>query len=153
MSTFADALAALAALPVSGVTASFAIEDLPEQPDRAQLPALLIVPSDRIDRLFPARGEGLTTLAFGSAAATFTAPVSHLLLIAAQDSGMGSRQHWPRLVAIVDAYFAALKADPLLGGTLAEPPHVRVDAGTVDYGGVRYIGAAFRHLWTLEVTA
>jgi hypothetical protein len=28
---------------------------------------------------------------------------------------------------------------------------VQVEAGMVEYGGVRYTGAAFRHLWTLEV--
>jgi hypothetical protein len=28
---------------------------------------------------------------------------------------------------------------------------VQVDSGLIEYGGVRYIGAAFRHLWTLEV--
>lgn len=151
MSNFAAALAALAALTVDGVLDNFAVERAPEQPDRAQLPALIVTPAEREDRHFPARGEGLHTPAFSQAGATFTASVTHLLLIAPQGSRLGARSHWPVLAALIDAYFEALHGDPLLDGALVQPPQVVVDSGIVAYGGTRYVGAAFRHLWTLAV--
>ncbi|MBK8138050.1 MAG: hypothetical protein IPK52_19935 [Chloroflexi bacterium] len=151
MSHFSDALAALAALTVDGVLDNFAIERAPGQPDRAQLPALIVTPAEREDRHFPARGEGLHTPAFSQAGATYTASITHLLLIAPQGSSLGARSHWPALAALIDAYFEALNGDPLLDGALVQPPQVVVDSGVVTYGGIRYVGAAFRHLWTLAI--
>lgn len=151
MPHFADALSALAALDVAGVADNFGIDRVPGQPDRAQLPALLVLPAEHDRRLFPARGDGLHALAFSGAVAAYTVAVTHLLLIAPHDSALGPRSHWPALAALADAYFAALRADLLLAGALARPPRVQLDAGTVDYGGARYVGAAFRHLWTLEI--
>ena len=151
MSNFTDALAALAALDVPGVADNFGIIRTPTQPDRSQLPALIVMPTERADRLFAARGEGLAALAFANSSATYTSTVTHLLLIAPHDSALGARSHYGLLAALIDAYFAALHANLLLDGTLTQPPHVQVDSGMIEYGGVRYIGAAFRHLWTLEV--
>lgn len=151
MSHFADALAALADLTVDGVIDNFAIERAPGQPDRSQLPALIVTPAEREDRRFLSRGEGLHTLAFSGASATYTAAVTHLLLIAPHDSSLGARAHWPALAALIDAYFSALNADPLLAGALVQPPQVQVDTGVVEYAGIRYAGAAFRHLWTLAI--
>ena len=151
MSSFTDALSALAALDVPGVADNFGITRTPAQPDRAQLPALIVTPTERADRLFAARGEGLETLAFANSGATYTSTVTHLLLIAPQDSALGARSHYSLLAALIDGYFAALHANLLLDGALAQPPRVQVDSGLIEYGGVRYVGAAFRHLWTLEV--
>jgi hypothetical protein len=151
MSNFTDALAALAALDVPGVADNFGIARTPAQPDRSQLPALIVMPTERADRLFAARGEGLAALTFANSSATYTSTVTHLLLIAPHDSALGVRSHYGLLAALIDGYFAALHANLLLDGALAHPPHVQVDSGLIEYGGVRYIGAAFRHLWTLEV--
>ena len=151
MSNFTDALGALSALDVPGVADNFGIVRTPAQPDRTQLPALIVMPTERADRLFAARGEGLAALAFANTSATYTATVTHLLLIAPQDSALGARSHYGLLATLIDAYFAALHANLLLDGALVQPPHVQVDSGLIEYGGVRYIGAAFRHLWTLEV--
>src|SRR5690606_27947646 len=111
-------------------------------PDRTQLPALIVMPTERADRLFAARGEGLAALAFANSGATYTATVTHLLLIAPQDSALGARSHYGLLAALIDGYFAALHANLLLDGALAQPPQVQVDSGLIEYGGVRYIGAA-----------
>lgn len=151
MPNFTDALNALAALDVPGVADNFGITRTPARPDRVQLPALIVTPVERADRLFAARGEGLAVLAFANASATYTATVTHLLLIAPHDSALGPRSLYAPLPALIDAYFTALRANLLLDGALIQPPHVQVDAGLIEYGGLRYIGAAFRHLWTLEV--
>ncbi len=152
MSNFLLGLSALASLPVAGIADNFGIARTPEQPDRSQLPALIVLPAERDHRLFPARGEGLHTVAFAGAGATFTVAVTHLLLIAPHGSALGARSHMTTLATLIDAYFAALAANLLLDGALAQPPRVQVEAGMVEYGGVRYAGAAFRHLWTLEVS-
>ncbi|MBC8172186.1 MAG: hypothetical protein H7X77_10955, partial [Anaerolineae bacterium] len=56
MGAFADALTELAGLTVTGVHTNFAIEDVPDELSRAQLPALLTLPLVQHKRLFPERG-------------------------------------------------------------------------------------------------
>lgn len=151
---FQSTLTRLAALNVSGVSANYSINTLPETLSRGQLPVLLVLPSE-VDygqqrKLFQERGSGFESLAFSSGARTVTYAVTHLLLVAPVASGAGMRQHLPVLIDLIDAYFAALSADITLGGHLLEPARVDVEPGIFTYGGTDYHGCAFRHLWVVQ---
>ncbi|MFN8380252.1 MAG: hypothetical protein U0452_16455 [Anaerolineae bacterium] len=150
MTPFRSALTALAGLRPAGVTACFAVEDAPDQLSRGQLPALLVRLFDEQDRrFFRERGEAFEALAFAHGPALVTYAVSHLLLVAPEESGLGARSHLPRLADLLDAYFAALAEDPTLGGALVAPARVTVETGTFTYGDVRCTGAALRHRWQI----
>jgi hypothetical protein len=134
------------------VAHNYDVDAVPEALSRAQLPALLVRPGETQDnRLFVQRGEGFRSPAFSGGATTATYAVTHLLLIAPVSIGRGARVHLPILADLIDAYFAALKADVTLGGTLLEPAHVQVEPGTFKRGGVTYHGCAFRHTWLMQV--
>lgn len=150
MTPFCIALAALAGLNPAGVVARFAAEDTPAQLSRAQFPALLVRPFDEQNRrLFRERGEAFEALAFAHGPALVTYTVTHLLLAAPEDAGLGARSHLPLLTSLLDAYFAALALDPTLGGALAAPARVTVEAGTFGYGDLHCTGAALRHRWQI----
>lgn len=152
MTPFRDALTYLAALAVPGVARNYDVDSVPDALNRAQLPALLVLPGETQDnRLFMQRGEGFRSPAFSGGAATATYAVTHLLLIAPVSSGSGVRSHLPILADLMDAYLAALKADVTFGGTLLEPARVQVEPGMFKRGGVAYHGCAFRHTWLLQV--
>ena len=149
---FRNALDALANLAVSGVTNHYAITEIPDALNRAQLPALLVLPLDtERNNIFREKGEGFETLAFSNGTRTVSYAVTHLLLIAPEASGTGLKQHLPELISAIDAYFTALSTDLTLNNTLLTPPQVRVETGIYAYGGVRYVGCAFRHLWSIGV--
>lgn len=155
MTPFRAALDALAGLAVSGVTAHYALDAVPDELSRGQLPALLVLPIKLEDesglRLFNDRAGGFEALAFAGAARTVTYTVTHLLLVAPLGAGSGLRTHLPPLIALVDAYFAALGADVTLGGKLAEPAQVRADPGIHTHGSTDYVGCAFRHTWRIDL--
>ncbi len=150
MPAFSDALSALAALTVSGVTSNAPPDALPLTIARAHLPILLVLPGDTGERsLFTARHEGFVATAFPNGARTLSLQVTHLLLVASRDDGLGARSHLPRIITLLDAYFAALALNPTLSGTLREPARVTVEPGSVVYSGAAYHGAVLRHLWVL----
>lgn len=150
MTPFRAALDALAALAPAGVTARFAAGETPDQLSRAQFPALLVLPFDDHDRrLFRERGAAFEALAFASGPKLVTYAVTHLLLVAPAEAGLGARSHFPRLADLLDAYFAALAADPALGGALAAPARVTVEPGAFTFGDLRCTGAALRHRWQI----
>ncbi len=152
MTPFRDALTNLAALAVPGVAHNYDVHTVPDSLSRAQLPALLVLPGETQDnRLFAQRGEGFRSPAFSGGGKIATYAVTHLLLVAPVSTGRGSRGHLPLLADLIDAYFAALKADVTLGGTLLEPARVQVEPGTFSRAGVTYHGCAFRHTWLVEV--
>ncbi|MEL6148482.1 MAG: hypothetical protein AAFV33_01645 [Chloroflexota bacterium] len=152
MTPFRNALTALAALNVAGVT-NYDIDAVPETLNRGQLPALLVLPGTADDnRLFKDFGEGFRAVAFSYGARTLSVAVTHLLLLAPVNANTGIRANMPALVDTVDAYIAALAADVTLGGALLEPAQVTLEVGTFPYGGITYHGCAFRHVWALEVT-
>ncbi len=152
MATFRTALSNLSDLSVTGVTHNYDIDDLPEILNRAQLPALLVLPGDtQDDRLFKERGEGFHAVAFGDGAHTVSYAVTHLLLVAPVEAGSGQRSFLPTLIDLIDVYFETLADDILLDDALLEPPRVKVEAGQFQHGGVEYYGCAFRHLWLIEV--
>lgn len=152
--SFTTALNQLAALTVPGVVAHYAPDQLPASLKRAHLPALLILPLDLTDdNLFGERGTGLQPVAFPQADQTVSLTVTHLLAIAPVEHPAGYRAHLPALTPLIDAYLTAIAGDPTLGGTLARPARVRVDAGLVTYADVTYIGCAFRHTWALTYAA
>lgn len=145
------ALDHLATLSVSGISQHYGIDALPEQIQRVQLPALLVQVIDTQERLFQERGKGFETIAFDNGARSVTYAVLHLMLMAPLESSAGMRSHLPGLVDAIDAYFDALALDIRLGGTLLEPPNVKVEPGIFQMGGVDYVGCAFRHTWLIEV--
>jgi len=149
---FRHALTQLAGLGVNGVQHNYDVDAVPESLSRAQLPALLVLPVEfEENALSQQRGGGFQTIAFSGGGATVEYRVTHLLLIAPAAAGKGLRSHLPALINGVDAYFSALSTDAMLGDTLAAPAEVRVEPGRFHYGGVEYVGCAFRHTWLLAV--
>lgn len=148
---FHSALTALASLQPAGVNACFGVDALPSQLSRAQFPALLVLPFDGHDRrLFRERGAAFEALAFTNGPKLVTYTVTHLLLAASADAGWGARSHLPLLAELLDAYFAALAADPTLGSALAAPAQVSVEPGQFDYADLLLCtGAALRHRWQI----
>jgi hypothetical protein len=149
--TYRTALDRLGALIVPGVT-NYPMTALPATLDRAHIPALLVLPGEaEADRLFAERGSGFMALAFQNGPRTLSVTVTHLLLTAPVQMGVGARAHLPELIDHIDAYLLALGADVTLGGALAEPVQVGVEPGEFRYGGGMFHGCAFRHRWMLEV--
>ncbi len=151
--SYQTALAALAGLSVPGVRHNYPPQSLPTQLQRAQCPALLVMPIDQDDdRLFQERGGKLQTITFSGTARSVTATVTHRLLVQPAQSGHGLRTGLPALVTLIDAYVAAISADPTLGGALLQPPDLRIETGIYSLGGTAFTGCAFRHQWLLAVS-
>lgn len=153
MGAYEDALLQLGALAVTGVAQHFTHVTLPDRIARGHLPALLVIPGDYGAggaSWFASRAEGFEASGFSGAASTLTVAVTHLLVTSLAQDGLGLRSHYPRIVTLMDAYFAALASDPLLGGTLREPARVSAEPGVVRYVSDACYGAAFRHVWTLR---
>ncbi|QPC83873.1 hypothetical protein G4Y79_05700 [Phototrophicus methaneseepsis] len=152
MSSFRTALTRLANLSIGGVANNYDISTVPDQPGRAQLPALLVMPLDTADdRLFRERGEGFQTMGFSNGPKTVTYTVTHLLLVAPSGSSKGISAQLPTLVDLIDAYMAAFGDDPTLDDILLEPARVRIEPGIFPVGQTLFIGCAFRHTWLMEV--
>jgi hypothetical protein len=152
MTLLRTALSTLASLNVSGVQHNYDVDAVPDHLARSQLPALLVLLGDvTADQFFPQRGSGFTAVAFADGARTVTYTITHLLLVAPVPAAQGRRAHLPRLVDLIDDYFAALGEDVTLGGALLEPARVRVEPGTFTYDEALYHGCAFQHTWVLAV--
>lgn len=150
MTPFRTALDRLAALAVAGVAHNYGVTAAPDALGRAQLPALLVLPGEtRGGRLFGEHGDGFRALAFSGGPKTAAYLVTHLLLAAPAPPGDRLRARLPALAALMDAYMAALGADPTLGGALDEPARVTLEPGVFAHGGRRYHGCAFRHTWII----
>lgn len=150
--TIRAALTRLATLTVSGVTHNYDVDTIPDSLSRVQLPALLVLPiTPPGTKLARPSSDGFQTIAFSSGPRTVTVTVTHLLLVAPTEMGRGTRSHLPRVVDLMDAYCAALAADPLLNNTLLEPARVHVEPGEFPYGYSTYHGCAFRHTWVIQV--
>ncbi len=151
MATFRHAISQLSNMKVEGVRNSFDLDELPNSLHSAQLPALLTLPLEpEADRLFHERREGLRVGAFSLSAKTVSYQLTHLLLLAPQEAGLGLRSQLPRLISLIDSYTAALAADITLSDSLLAPARVGVEPGVYAYGEREYYGCAFRHSWLLE---
>ena len=154
MATFRVALSRLSALNVSGIRNNFDVDKLPNSLHRAQLPALLALPIElERERLFRERNDNLQTAVFSGGAKTITYALTHLLLVAPVESGLGIRSHLPQLVDLMDRYTAAMAADVTLGDALLLPARVGVEPGIFAYGEREFYGCAFRHTWLLETSS
>ena len=152
MATFRAALTQLSSLKVGGARNNYDLDELPHSLHRAQLPALLVMPVEReADTLFRERKDSLQTAAFSGATKSVYYTVTHLLLVARAESGLGLRSHLPRLVDLIDSYTAAMSADVTLGDQLLAPARVGVEPGIYPYGDGEFYGCAFRHTWLLEI--
>jgi hypothetical protein len=145
MGVLAAALDNLAAVTVSGVT-SYPPDQTPDALARVQLPALVILPE------LGGESPGLEPNQFSAGDGQLTIEIAHVLLIAPVPAGLGLRGMLPALADAIDAYTAALAADPTLDGALPVALRFRVRAGVVRFGGVDYHGAVFTHTWTLHVS-
>jgi hypothetical protein len=143
--TFRSALTALAGLSVPGVVRNYDIDAVPDDLSRVQLPALLVLPTTQKS------GAGFEAIAFSAGPRSVTYTVAHLLLVAPEEAGRGTRSHLPRLIVLIDAYFSALGADVTLGGLLLEPARVRVEPDVFPYGHTTWQGVAFNHIWVIQV--
>lgn len=151
MATFRAALTQLSSLKVGGVQNNYDLDELPSSLQRAQMPALLVVPLEReADSLFRERKDSLQTAAFSGATKSVYYTVTHLLLVSPAGAGLGLRSHLPRLVDLIDSYTAALSADLTLGDQLLAPARVSVEPGLFTYADGEFYGCAFRHTWLLE---
>jgi hypothetical protein len=146
-----NAFNALASMTVAGVVANYGLYALPNALTRAHLPCLLVMPLEDDDGIFRQRGEGFIASAFEGGAKTVQLVVSHGLLVAPVATGEGARAHLPTLIAGMEAYLAALKASPTLGGALLEPAHVKLEPKLVMWAGVSYYGCTFRHTWRVAL--
>ena len=145
------ALDHLASLTIPGLRHNYAIDKLPPRLERAELPALILLPLElQPERLFSDRG-GFQRISFGGQARQFSTTLTHLMLIAPAQGGPGLRAQLPLLVDCIDAYAAVLGADLTLGGRLAEAARIQVEPGLYEFGGQQYIGCAFRHTWQIAI--
>ncbi len=152
MATFRTALSNLSLLRVSGVRKNFDIDELPNQLVAAQLPALLVLPLElEKERLFKERQDGLQTVTFSGSAKTAYYSLTHLLLVAPTEQGLGMRSHLPQLVGTIDAYLATIAADLTLGEALLVPARIGVEPGVFPFASHTYYGCAFRHTWLMEI--
>ena len=152
MATFRSALSNLALLQVDGARHNYDIDELPRQLAAPHLPALLVLPLElQKDRIFRERKESFQSITFSGNARTASYALTHLLLLAPAQDGLGLLAHLRRLVNLIDDYMTALSADLTLGGALLTPARVSVEAGVFSWGDREYVGCAFRHSWLLEV--
>ena len=154
MATLRAALTNLAALEASGIRNNYDLDALPESLHAAQLPALLILPIRlREKRLFREPFDSLGATAFSGGLNEVRYTLTHLLVTAPRESGLGMRSHLPQLVTLVDNYINALAEDVTLDGALRLPAEVAVEPGVFEFGKREFYGCAFRHRWTLEAGA
>ena len=152
MASFRAALSNLSLIRVSGVRKNFDIDELPNSLTAAHLPALLILPLElEKERLFRERKDGLQSVTFSGSAQSVYYSLTHLLLAAPTEKGLGIRGHLPQLVRLIDNYVAALAADITLGEALLVPARVAVEAGLFTYAESDFYGCAFRHTWMMEI--
>ena len=152
MATFRAALTQLASMNISGVRNNFDLDELPNSLHSAQMPALMVLPVEReADGLFRERKDSLQTAAFSGGTKSVYYTVTHLLLLAPAEAGLGLRSHLPRLVDLIDSYTSALSKDVTLGDQLLAPARVGVEPGIFPYGEREFCGCAFRHTWLLEI--
>lgn len=144
MGVLSTALANLGAVSVEGIT-SYSLDETPDSPGRAQLPALVILPE------LARESPGLEPNTFAAGEGRLVAQVVHVLLYAPVAGGRGQRGTLPGLVAAVDGYVTALAVDPTLDGALAVPLRCGVRIGVVAYGGIEYHAATFNHTWMLHL--
>ncbi len=150
MATFRTTLTTLSTLSVTDVQNNYDVDALPETLSNPQLPALLVQPIDtQDDRLFKQEGQGLQTVAFSGAGKTVNYTVTHLLIVAPINNGVGIRSRLPQLVTLIDNYMSAIADDPTLSDDLIEPTHVTVEPGIFTIGGREFYGCAFRHSWVM----
>ncbi len=152
MATFRAAITQLANLRVPGARNNYDLDELPATLHLAQLPALLALPVElEAERFFRERVDSLQTAVFSGAAKTASYRLTHLLLVAPVEKGLGIRSHLPALVDLIDSYTAALAEDVTLGGQLLAPARLGVEPGRYSYGGREFHGCAFRHTWQLAL--
>lgn len=141
---FSDACARLAALSYSGLTTSYAIDELPVAVNDLALPALLVLPEDTFVNAVRPFDAALT---YGEVEVF----VRHVLLVSGAGQGR-VEDRYAALAGWVNTYVDTITGDPYLNGNLQYPATVQMmQFGFVEYGGVLYQGIEFLHKWVLKV--
>ncbi|MCS6836117.1 MAG: hypothetical protein NZ750_08895 [Anaerolineae bacterium] len=149
--SYALALERLASLEVVGVATRLPLAAQPAALWRAQLPALLLTPLEVEGQPFfrERSGQAFQASSFDAGPHLASAQANHLLFVAPAQPALGS--HLPRLAHLIDSYLLALKDNPTLGGALARPARVHLEARTLTWGSVDYLACVFRHHWELAL--
>ena len=143
-------LDSLAALTVTGVTHSYAINQIPERIDRAALPILVLLPildggglrkRDEFEIETPTGAMGLASFY-----------ITHMLLYAPVGMYRNAASALPGLVDLMDNYTLAIRANSRLGGLLYTPIDFYTIPGAVTWAGVPYLGVHFVLRLVLEIT-
>lgn len=125
---------------ISGIKNSYDLGQIPEKVSIEKLPCLIVVPD--------ATDLGFKTLTFMGNSPEFDFTVTQLLLYSPKQN---TEYHkiLPGLIAMLDTYLLALKANPFLGSPTAPPVHkaVTVIPSIVDitYAGTLYYGIIFKY--------
>jgi len=149
--SYALALERLASLEVVGVATRLPLAAQPASLWRAQLPALLLTPLEVEGQPFFSErgGHAFQASSFDAGPHLASAQANHLLFVAPSQPALGP--HLPRLAHLIDSYLLALKGSPTLGGALAAPARVHLEARLLAWGGVDYLACIFRHRWELAL--
>lgn len=141
MATMAGAFTALATFAgtVTGIKNSYDLNAAPESLGRDALPCALIIPEN-------GQEIGFKTLTYMGNAPILTFSCKQVLLYQASDN-QPFRKVVPGLIALIDAYFQALKAAPFLvtlnpGVTapIHQPIRIKPWIGILKYAEVNYHG-------------
>ncbi len=138
-----EAISALVSIEVEGVRCRWDVDELPGQVRAAQLPALLPLLEAPQEGVLRHHERGQVSTARFDGTLRMEYELAHLLLVAP----VGKHGADAQALALVDAYVAALKDDPTLGGRLAEAMQYAIEPGVYEYGGDRFVGVLFRHKW------
>lgn len=141
--SFAGAITALSALSVSGVTANYGIDEFYPPLVVSQLPALVV-------ELAPTGGEGFTPLVIDASEGLLVIRVNHILAYGV--IGLGGAVARAGVVALLDNYMTALKANWTLSGNLYKPALVAVQSvGEYAIAGTYFHAVVLNHRWVVTL--
>jgi hypothetical protein len=142
--SWADVFSGLAAWTITGVTMRD-LDEIPEVAAAADCPMMFPVPRG----FYGSRGEpqGFTT---GKIEDSMV--VDHICLYKPQGLGMGAREIYPALIALMDLYVSELAGDPTVGGYCSQKAVILdKEFPLVDWAGRKYWGFQYVLRLTLRL--
>lgn len=130
---------------VALVKNSYDLTTIPDKIGRVQLPCLIPIPE--------VGGEqGFKTVSFMGNSPELDVTINHLLLNG-EASDPGVKKDLPSLMAMLDAYCAAAKANPMLSAGTSPAFNVfmqfTVEVGLTEYAEIQYHSISFKHKYKL----
>ena len=130
---------------VPGITKSFGLSDLPQNINREDLPAALIVPEVGTE-------QGLKLLSMMGNSPSVVIEVTQLVLVA-ESGDTPLREAMPTMLTILDAYNAQAKAQKFLDTQAAPPNQVvmqySIMLGISEWEGISYHSLSTKHQYTI----